>query len=301
VIELRDVPAESLPARQADATERLVARRVATRFVDPEDARAEAGRAMERLATTSTFLDVADQDGVHGWLWLGDEGEELMVHDLVLDEPGRAAELLPLLLERARDRGARMLSVGVAEDDAARAALGAQPGFTVRATNMVLDLDQAPPDPAPLTLDPMTAEEFDGWVGGQVEGYAVELAATGMSEESARERSRTQMAELIPDGVASPGMEFFFARVDGEVVGSLWLNSDQTMAFVYDIEVDASQRRRGYGAAIMNAAARYCREQGHPYLGLNVFGHNLNARALYDKLGYRVTFDYLALDLPDAG
>lgn len=301
MIELRDVPAESLPAREATAAERFVARRVATRFVDPEDARAEAGRAMERLAPTSAFLDVVDGQDVLGWTWLGDEGEELAIYDLVLDAPERAPELLPLLVERARDHGARMVSLGVVERDDARAVLGAQPGFTLRATNMVLDLDGPVADPAPVTLDPMTAEEFDGWVGGQVEGYAVELAATGMSEESARERSRTQMAELIPDGFATAGMEFFMARVDGEVVGSLWLNTDQRMAFVYDIEVDAAQRRRGYGAAIMNAAARHCRDTGHPYLGLNVFGHNPNARALYDKLGYRVTLDYLSLDLPDAG
>jgi predicted GNAT family acetyltransferase len=32
-----------------------------------------------------------------------------------------------------------------------------------------------------------------------------------------------------------------------------------------------------------------------------VFGHNPNARALYDKLGYRVTLDYLALDVTDGG
>ena len=73
------------------------------------------------------------------------------------------------------------------------------------------------------------------------------------------------------------------------------------MAFVYNVEVDEAQRRKGYGAAIMNAGARWSRDAGHPALGLNVFAHNPSARALYDKLGYRVTFDYCALDLPDAG
>ena len=33
----------------------------------------------------------------------------------------------------------------------------------------------------------------------------------------------------------------------------------------------------------------WCREQGHPALGLNVFAHNPGARALYDRLGYHVT------------
>jgi hypothetical protein len=37
-------------------------------------------------------------------------------------------------------------------------------------------------------------------------------------------------------------------------------------------------------------------------LGLNVFAHNPGARALYDRLGYRVTLDYRTLDVaPDGG
>ena len=31
-----------------------------------------------------------------------------------------------------------------------------------------------------------------------------------------------------------------------------------------------------------------------------MFAHNPGARALYDQLGYRVTQDYRALDVPDA-
>jgi GNAT superfamily N-acetyltransferase len=109
------------------------------------------------------------------------------------------------------------------------------------------------------------------------------------------------MAELLPSGLESPGMGFHVGDVDGQPVGDLWLSTGETMAFVYNIEVRPEQRRRGYGAAIMKAAAIRCRDLGHPVLGLNVFAHNPNARALYDKLGYEITHDYLALDLPDAG
>ena len=62
------------------------------------------------------------------------------------------------------------------------------------------------------------------------------------------------------------------------------------MAFVYDVEVrprPAPQglRRRDHE----RRRAVWCRDQGHPALGLNVFAHNPGARALYDRLGYRVT------------
>jgi GNAT superfamily N-acetyltransferase len=309
VLELRDLPADPHSPHEGEALTRLAGRRVSTRFVPLDDARTQARQTLDRTAGTSTWADVVDGavesavDGadVVGWVWLGAEGDELVVNDIVLDSPSRAGELLPALVERARGLGARMVGIGVLGEDPVREVLGSLPGFTVRATNMALSLDGVIADPAPVTLHPMSETEFDVWVEGEVEGYAEELAATGMSAETALERSRTQMAGLIPAGVESPGMEFFLARVDDEVVGDLWLDTSAAMAFVYNIEVAQAHRRRGYGAAIMNAAARHCRDAGHPYLGLNVFGHNPNARALYDKLGYRVTLDYRALDVPDGG
>jgi len=299
VLELRDVPPD--PDRTAVAITRGVERRVATRFVTAQEARAHAERAVERTAETSTWVDVVEGPDVVGWLWLVADTEELLVHDAVLDAPDRASELLVPLVERARVSHARMLGVAVTLDDPTLAAFAGLPGMRVRATNMVLSLEAEISDPDPVALHPMTDQEFEVWVEGEVEGYADEIAATGLSPERALERSRTQMAELLPEGRQSPGMEFFLARVGDEVVGDLWLETGETMAFVYNVEVLAEQRRRGYGAAIMNAGARHCRDTGHPYLGLNVFGHNPNARSLYDKLGYRVTVDYSALDVADAG
>jgi GNAT superfamily N-acetyltransferase len=95
-------------------------------------------------------------------------------------------------------------------------------------------------------------------------------------------------------------MEFFTGWAGDVPIGRLWLNVDQPMAFVYDVEVLEEQRRKGYGAGLMNAAAIWSRDHGHPVLGLNVFAHNPGARALYDKLGYRVSADYHTLDVPDA-
>jgi len=128
-----------------------------------------------------------------------------------------------------------------------------------------------------------------------------ELHAAGLSREGADEQSRTQSAQLIPDGVNSVGQEFFTAWVGEERVGHLWLSTERPMAFVYDIVVLEEQRRKGYGAAVMNAGAVWSREHGHFALGLNVFAHNPGARALYDRLGYVVTVDYRTLDVPDAG
>ena len=304
MLTLTEVPADQLPARRTAALDRVTQRRVTSRHLEPETARTLVEGLAERDG--SVFLDVSDDGAVVGSLWLGSDGDELAVYDLVLDDLvlddiDVAGGLVPLLVGIGRARGSRRVGVGVQPGDRAHRALATLPGFSLRATNMELDLDGEIGDPGELVLEPMTPSEFDAFMSDEVEGFAQELVAAGADVEAARERSRTLMDELVPAGLESPGMEFHAARVGNETVGGLWLSTAQTMAFVYNIEVRPEHRRRGYGAAIMNAAARHCRGHGHPYLGLNVFAHNPGARALYDKLGYRVSHDYHALDVPDAG
>jgi GNAT superfamily N-acetyltransferase len=300
VLELRDVPEDRREARLALAVERVARLRARSRFLDPDEARDQIEQTAERTRDRAALLDVVDGDRVAGLVWLCREGDELVVYDVVADEPERVAELVPALVARARAEEARTVGVGAHPDEPSRWALATAAGFVPRATNMALTLDGEIADPGELALRPMTQGEFDEFLARMGDDYAHELVATGLTPEAAVERSRQQMAELIPDGLDSPGMVFFTARVGDRPVGRLWLSTQHDMAFVYDVEVREDERRRGYGAAIMNAGAIWSREQGHPVLGLNVFAHNPGARALYDRLGYRVTFDYRTLDVPDA-
>ena len=288
--------------RLTAVVDRVARVRAAARFLPLEVAREQVEETVDQTRDRSELLDVVDGDDVVGVLWLARAGGgELIVHDLLLDDPARVAELTPLLVDRARTAGSQLLGVGVHPGDPGRAALGAEPGFVPRATNMALSLDGEIADPGGLALRRMTDVEFEAFLTGNADEYAGELVAAGMTEEAAAQQSRDQMAQLLPDGLTSPGMHFFTAWVGEEPVGSLWLCTLDPMAFVYDIVVREDQRRKGYGAAIMNAAALWTRDRGHQVLGLNVFAHNPGARALYDRLGYQVTQEYCALDVPDAG
>src|SRR5262249_33998547 len=138
----------------------------------------------ERNRDTSEVLDVVDGDFVVGVVWLADvSGGELVVYDIELEDPARVGGLVPLLVDRARTAGARMVGVGITPGDPSRTALGDQPGFVPRATNMALRLDRSIADPGEVGLRPMTDAEFDEFLASQVDGYAVELAAAGMTEE----------------------------------------------------------------------------------------------------------------------
>lgn len=147
--------------------------------------------------------------------------------------------------------------------------------------------------PAPVSLRPMSADEFEQWRPVSIADYAAERVRAGsMPAESALAAAREEFASLLPEGVATPTHHLLVAESAGSYAGLLWLHvpdNGQPDAFIYNIEVSPELRGRGLGRAIMLAAEGFAREHGASSIRLHVFGGNDIARSLYRSLGYRET------------
>lgn len=142
----------------------------------------------------------------------------------------------------------------------------------------------------------MTAEEFAGYRPRLVREYAADQVKAGRYRaDRAESEVDRELGELLPDGEATPGHEFFVAEDDdGGQVGILWLcltnpRAEADTAWIYDIEVVESRRGQGLGRALLAAAEDEVRRHGPTSLALNVFGHNPVARSLYESAGYQTT------------
>ena len=73
----------------------------------------------------------------------------------------------------------------------------------------------------------------------------------------------------------------------------IWIASQQRgaqrTAFIYNIEIAEALRGKGYGRQALLAVEEKVKALGLDTISLHVFGHNLVARALYEKVGYEVT------------
>ncbi|WP_340538781.1 GNAT family N-acetyltransferase [Nocardioides sp. GXZ039] len=281
----------------ADTTaliERMRYRRYLGEYADPDLAHAAATAYVERVGPRTRGYEIRDGAGSGvAWLWWSEDGPDRAVLDLRLDHAEDAARVRELAVELARSEGAGRLTIGVTAGDLVAEAFVVGGGFEVAATQMRLDLDHALPEEDAVVLAGMDHAAYDAWVVDQVATYAEERAQSGESPERAREVSEQQFADLLPDGLETEHHHFFVGRVGEDVVGTLWIGTERPMAFVYDVAVDPAHRRKGYGAGLMRAGALWSRERGAHALGLNVFGHNHGARALYDRLGYLVVETYL--------
>jgi ribosomal protein S18 acetylase RimI-like enzyme len=153
-----------------------------------------------------------------------------------------------------------------------------------------------------LVLRPVRDDEYAGWRDTEVDEYTRDISENGDTPlDAARRKAETDMAEILPDGLATPKHWMFVLEVDGAPAGRLWLAEREIdgrrAIFIFDIHVDEAFRGRGFGRGAMQLAEREALERGIHRIELNVFGGNTVARALYTSLGYLERSVRMAKDL----
>lgn len=145
-----------------------------------------------------------------------------------------------------------------------------------------------------IELQPMTDSEFDAYKKNDV--YADEMAeAYGITVDKAMKSADEQFKKLLPKGLNTPN-HFLYSAIETESkknIGCFWfaLNEENNIksTFAYDIFVRESERKRGYGYAIMKLFEQKTKENEAEFTEVHVFHHNKSSVNLCKKLGYKIT------------
>jgi ribosomal protein S18 acetylase RimI-like enzyme len=317
--ESRSVRIDPLPPAEADTwidgvRDRFTRPRISAGTWTSGSAPVAVAKLLARLmpegaATDGHHVRAISADGARiGYAWLRISGPDAFVYDLVVTDRAYESQVAEALDTYAAGAGATVLRMNVFRDDANLARIVGGRGFAISNSQMRLPLDGVDPDRSRpdgvVELRPMAAEDFDAFVAAETVDYAEGLVRSRLagSLAEALERSKSESAESLPDGVDTEGQRLLTAYADGVAIGTVWLEIGDpgSTAFVSDIHVRPDFRRRGHARRIMLAAERLCREAGVAVVGLSVFGFNEGARALYDQLGYMVTEEMLWKELPSS-
>jgi ribosomal protein S18 acetylase RimI-like enzyme len=141
----------------------------------------------------------------------------------------------------------------------------------------------------------MDEPTWASWRSRATSAYADEKVAAGnWPADEAQQLSEKEFARLLPEGRETHGHEIRVMVTDaGEHVGQTWFTIEQRelgrVVFIYDIEVWAEHRRKGYARLALAEIEAYAQE--HDCLGvmLHVFGNNTPARELYRSEGFEET------------
>ncbi|QIN83103.1 GNAT family N-acetyltransferase [Rubrobacter tropicus] len=147
-----------------------------------------------------------------------------------------------------------------------------------------------------IELKEMPPERFPAYRDRLVLEYARDKVRAGAwSPEEAPRRSAADVGGLLPDGTETEGHYLLLLWDDlaGQEVGVVWIaildSGVGRSAWIYDIEVYEGFRRKGYATQALRAVEDRATKLGGDRVGLQVFGHNPGARALYEKVGYEIT------------
>tara|TARA_B110000238_G_C16113773_1_gene433898 strand:- start:411 stop:890 length:480 start_codon:yes stop_codon:yes gene_type:complete len=145
-----------------------------------------------------------------------------------------------------------------------------------------------------VSLKAMNEKSFSDYRKLSIPAYAKDNVDSGRWQESeSLERSTLDFDRLLPEGVVSKN-HYLFNIIENESsknVGYIWVKLEDNIrtksAFIYDIEINKSFRRKGYAKSGLRCIEKVVAELGATSLGLHVFNHNSAALALYNSMGYQ--------------
>ena len=153
-------------------------------------------------------------------------------------------------------------------------------------------------------LRPVRDDELPEFIRSARDGYAQQLEEHAYaSPTEASEKAERDIEEVLPDGRIPEGHYAYVVEdvSTGDAVGRLWFSErprgDETVAWIYELSIDAHARGRGFGRQAMELLEEEVRRLGFPAIALNVFGGNDPARSLYRSLGYREISVWMSKEL----
>jgi ribosomal protein S18 acetylase RimI-like enzyme len=156
----------------------------------------------------------------------------------------------------------------------------------------------------PIRLAEMTEAEYRMYITGSKRNYAEELSrANDLTLDEATAQSEATFRRLLPDDRPGAVDQYMFTVFDEDStrVGSIWFgvrrDGKEPYGYIWDIMLDPAHRGKGLGEQVMRAVEEKVRALGLSQISLNVFGHNLPARKLYERLGYEAIAVSMKKDL----
>lgn len=143
-----------------------------------------------------------------------------------------------------------------------------------------------------ISLRPMRADEFGGYLDYFVPDYAAEIASNyGLPHDEALMRASREINEDLAQGVDTVGHELLCITCKADVVGYLWYKPDHVArsVFIYDFCILPAHQGKGYGKQALSAFEAMLAGDGFEQIGLRVAADNERAQHLYLKGGFRAT------------
>ena len=155
-----------------------------------------------------------------------------------------------------------------------------------------------------IRFEPMTDNDFQMYLRKVVPEYATEYVRAGSwHTEEAMLRARDQFQRIFNHGPQTPNQTLYtvWDAQKNVKIGMLWYTLDlsrkRKTVFLSDFFIFSEVRRRGYEDETLSALEAELRGKGIERMELNLFWHNQDERAMYEKTGFAPVSIYYGKNL----
>ena len=129
---------------------------------------------------------------------------------------------------------------------------------------------------------PFTMADYD-------EVYALwqSTPGVGLSDVDSREGITSYLAR-------NPGLSFV-ARADGRLAGAVLCGTDGRRGYLHHLAVASQFRRQGIGETLVDACLRGLNDLGCRKCHIFVFGGNVEGRAFWERVGWKLRTDLVIM------
>jgi mycothiol synthase len=247
----------------------------------------------EGARSTGQLLRTAWVDGQEvGWIWVSLPGHAMpgmaWVDDIQVDDEhrrhGYGQGILEAMEAELVTLGVRRLGLNVFGGNDVAQRLYERLGFRVIQQQRSRSLAEVPGG-ATVTLQPITADEFDGWM----ESYVASTLADYPTLSPAEAHDRAW--KPLPQGFKTEHVQICAIVADGTEVGRVcytdrhWNRTE--MGWVYRLDIDEPLRGRGLGTATVAAVEADVAGRGVASIGVGLPG-SLDLGGPAERLGFAV-------------
>jgi ribosomal protein S18 acetylase RimI-like enzyme len=150
-----------------------------------------------------------------------------------------------------------------------------------------------------VTLVPMQQDDFEVFLEHGIREYATDHVRNGnWPAEGALERSQKEFEHYLPEGLHSKDQHLWsLLDEEGNKIGVLWVQVKDQKAFIFDFVIDEEFRGKGFGKQALTAMDEKLKSIGAESVALHVFGDNVTAQELYEKMGFKIVGINMKKDL----
>lgn len=154
-----------------------------------------------------------------------------------------------------------------------------------------------------MKMLPLEPSEFAAWRELSIKNYSEGMAINnGLPVSAVLEEATKQFDRSFPDGFPAIDNHVYKLVSDSDhQLGYLWLGisgpSFRRRVFIFDIFVEESERKKGYGEFMLKWLEGKTKELGFTEVSLHAFNYNRPAISLYEKFGFQLTNVYMTKKL----